>query len=110
MYISIDALLDACHPPCDPQFVPMQFDEKARTKPNATCCSAVFQVACMAWKRAKLLNRQSFRYLLQYAAFFAEMKARRARRAKAADLKSGSVVSMALNKPVNTRDSISGCC
>lgn len=61
-----------------------------------------------AWLRKgpSYWNRQSFRYLLQYAAFFAEMKARRARRAKAADMKSGSVVSIALSKPVNTLDRI----
>jgi hypothetical protein len=95
MYISIDALLEACRPPCNPHFVPMQFDEQARTQPNATCCRRI-QKVCMAATRPSY-QIAIFLFLLQYAAFFAEMKARRA-----ADVKLASVVSIALSKPVKS--------
>jgi hypothetical protein len=95
MYISIDALLEACRPPCDPQFVPMQFDEQARTQPNATCYRKM-QKVCMAETRPRYKIAMVV-LLLQYAAFFAEMKARRA-----ADVKLANVVSIFLSKPVQT--------
>lgn len=50
MYIEIDPLLEACRPPHNPQFVPMEFDEKARPcRCDALCCAPMLSSQHAAW-------------------------------------------------------------